>query len=175
MHVTCRLVGSALVLSEYDPEWPRRYEAERTRITAALGSLAERTEHIGSTAVPGLVAKPIIDILLGIARLELSTEEIAAMEALGYTYRGEFGIPRRRYFSKPGYHVHTFRVGEGQWTTHLLWRDYLRNDAGARVRYASFKRFAAVRSRWDRDRYQELKDEFVAGMLREAPRRDSPP
>lgn len=154
-----------LVLSEYDPEWPRRYEAERARIAAALGSLVVRTEHIGSTAVPGLVAKPIIDMLLGIARLELTIGEIAAMKALGYSYRDEYGILLRRYFSKAGFHVHAFRVGEGQWTTHLLWRDHLRNDAEARRRYASFKRSAAVRSSWDRDRYQEQKDEFVAEML----------
>jgi GrpB-like predicted nucleotidyltransferase (UPF0157 family) len=161
-----------LHLAEYDPAWPGRYEAEREAIEGALGDLVVEVHHIGSTAVPGLVAKPIVDILLGIRRLDVTDGEVAAMASLGFEYLGEYGIPLRRYFARrDSCHVHAFRVGEGQWTAHLLFRDYLRSDPAARDRYAAAKLELAERVGWDRDRYVDEKEHVVDGLLREAQER----
>jgi GrpB-like predicted nucleotidyltransferase (UPF0157 family) len=158
-----------LQLAEYDPAWPGRYEAERAAIERALGDLVIEIHHIGSTSVPGLVAKPIVDILLGIRRLDVTDDEVAAMAALGFQYLGEYGIPLRRYFARPdSCHVHAFRVGEGQWHAHLLFRDYLRATPAARDRYAAAKLELAERVGWDRDRYVNAKERVVDGLLSEA-------
>ena len=160
--------GRALELVEYDARWPERFERVKAELEAALPSLAARVEHVGSTSVPGLIAKPIVDVLLGLRRLELAEAEVAAMASLGFDYLGEYGIPLRRYFSRADVHVHGFRVGEGQWDGHLLFRDYLRASPCARDRYAAFKRETAARVHWNRAAYQERKQPFVDGLLREA-------
>ena len=158
-----------LVLVDYDPAWPERYEHERRSIEAALGHTLREIHHIGSTAVPGLRSKPVIDILLGLTRLEPTQDEVAAMAGAGFQYLGEYGIPDRCYFAKDDCHAHGFLVGEGQWAAHLRFRDYLRANAEARGRYAAAKLEIAVRVGWDRGRYVDEKERVVARILREAP------
>jgi GrpB-like predicted nucleotidyltransferase (UPF0157 family) len=84
----------------YNPAWPREFDVESARITQVLGDVVVRLHHIGSTAIPGIPAKPIIDILAEVVDLESLDANTPVMEALGYEAKGEFGIPRRRYFRK---------------------------------------------------------------------------
>jgi GrpB-like predicted nucleotidyltransferase (UPF0157 family) len=149
---------------DYDPEWPRMFAEEKARILEACGEWLEVIEHIGSTSVPGLAAKPIIDMMPGLRRLEDGRHCIEPMEKLGYQYLGEYGIPGRLYFNRGvprSHHVHMFVVGHGQWDRHLLFRDYLRTHPQAAAAYADLKRELARRHREDRDAYTDAKTEFV--------------
>lgn len=161
-----------VVVVEYDSAWPRLYEKESARLSAALDDVLVEIEHIGSTAVPGLAAKPVIDILAGLRALELQPPRIAAMEALGYEYLGEYGIPGRLYFRKGrprSHHVHAVLFGSNLWERHLAFRDYLRARPDEAKSYADFKRRLAMEVEGDRDRYTDGKDAF-AEVLQERAR-----
>jgi GrpB-like predicted nucleotidyltransferase (UPF0157 family) len=158
-----------LVLVDYDPAWPGRYERERDTILLALGGNVREIHHIGSTSVPGLLSKPVIDVLIGLERLKPTAEEVRAMAAAGFRYLGDYGIPDRCFFAKDDCHAHGFLVGEGQWRAHLRFRDHLRSSRDARERYAAAKLEIAERVDWDRGRYVEEKEHVVAAILREAP------
>jgi GrpB-like predicted nucleotidyltransferase (UPF0157 family) len=156
-----------VVVVDYDPAWPWLYEEESERIRIALGDAVVVVEHIGSTAVPGLVAKPVIDILAGLRTLELTRDEIEAMESLGYEYLGELGIPGRLFFRKGrprSHHVHAVLHESDLWERHLAFRDYLRARADEAQRYGDFKRRLASDVDGDRDRYLDGKDPFAAAL-----------
>jgi GrpB-like predicted nucleotidyltransferase (UPF0157 family) len=140
------------------------FDAEKARILEACGKWLVTVEHIGSTSVPGLAAKPIIDMMPGLRRLEDGRHCIEPLQELGYQYLGEYGIPERYYFNKGvprSHHVHMFEVGHEQWDRHLLFRDYLRAHPEALAAYAELKRELAERYRDDRDAYTDAKTEFV--------------
>lgn len=149
-------------LVEHDPSWTELFEQEAARLSAAFDGAAVGIEHVGSTSVPDLCAKPIVDILVGVLGLELTGEQIAAMEELGYTYLGEHGLPGRLFFRKEPrtYHVHVVEHGGGHWKRHLLFRDALRSDAEERRRYDEFKRRLAAEGH-PREVYTELKTPFI--------------
>ncbi len=113
----------------YDEQWPDLFEAERVLLQITLGQVISRIYHIGSTSVPGLAAKPVIDILLEVVDLNKLDELNAEIENAGYTARGENGIQNRRYFTKGGeqrtHHVHAFVIGDTQIVKHVAFRDYL--------------------------------------------------
>ncbi len=142
-----------VVLAEPDPSWPARAAEEAALVREALGAVV--VEHIGSTAVPGLVAKPIVDLLAGLQPLDVAPGQIGAMEALGYEYLGEYGIPGREFFRKGGerrtHHVHAVELGGPQWGRHVAFRDYLRARPDEAARYAAAKReaVAAVDGDWE--------------------------
>ena len=120
-----------ITVVNYDPEWPRQFQAEAARIRAVLGDNCTAIYHIGSTAVPGLAAKPILDIMPVVENLEAVDRAAPAFEAMGYEYLGEFGIPGRRYLRKGGdertHQLHIFaRTDRANITRHLAVRDYLR-------------------------------------------------
>lgn len=156
---------SEVVLAEYDPAWPRRYEGWRDRILAACGDLIAEIHHIGSTAVPGLLAKPVIDIMPGLAQFEDGFALVEPLQALGFDSRGEFGIAGRHYFSRADVHVHVYAVGESNWHSQLAFRDALRQSEDARKAYAALKRELQQRHRFDRPAYTEAKSEFVTTIL----------
>ena len=118
-----------LTVVDYDEMWPALFESERTLLQMTLGKVISRIHHIGSTSVPGLSAKPVIDILIEVANLEELDSLNQAMEGVGYTVRGENGILNRRYFTKGGnqrsHHIHAFATGDAQIIKHLAFRDYL--------------------------------------------------
>jgi len=123
------------VIVEYDPRWPALFEEERSRLLATTGTLLAVIEHVGSTAVPGLAANPIIDIMGGVRELSEVTRYVAALEGIGYEYvpQYEVSIPERRYFRKPRtrqgprtHHLHIVELTSDFWRRHLLFRDYLR-------------------------------------------------
>jgi len=134
-----------LTLAPYDPGWPAAYTAEAAAITSALG-LAEHggvlydLAHIGSTSVPGLVAKPCIDIVARIHPLPPPAHTLAALAALGYTYRGEHGVPGRHYLHRADeVHLHVVSFDTEHYAHHVLFRDLLRDHAPSRDRYAALK------------------------------------
>lgn len=157
---------------EYSAEWPKLYEQEISLLRKALGSEIVRVHHIGSTAVPGLAAKPIIDILLEVQSVEGLDKLNKAMRDLGYQPKGEFGIPGRRYFPKGGddrtHHVHAFAAGDPQIDKYLAFRDYLRTHPVAVAEYAAVKRAAAVAHETDPEGYVAFKQRFVKQAVAKA-------
>lgn len=162
----------AVVLSPHDPNWASLFEAEGGRLLAALAPYALAAEHVGSTAVPGIMAKATIDIDLGIFRLEDAPRCVERMQAMGYEYLShlEPAIPERRYFRRaappPGvredlFHVHVVEVGSAFWERDLLFRDFLRAHADAAREYEALKRELAEKHGDDRGAYTQGRTEFV--------------
>ena len=174
-----------IALSEYDSRWPEQFAAEAARIRAALGSERAITiEHFGSTAVPGLAAKPIIDLLIAVQSLvEARQYAVPALEAIGYSYWRSDPVPDRLFFVKglpPNgprtHHVHIVepsvshdpRLGEFCFTDRLLFRDYLRAHSDEACRYQDLKRSLAARFPQDREAYTEGKTEYIYGVMQKA-------
>jgi GrpB-like predicted nucleotidyltransferase (UPF0157 family) len=162
---------------DYDHDWPRAYAEERDRIAAAIGEGVVTIEHVGGTAVPGLPAKPVIDLMVGVADIERAGPAVAGLINLGYEYVPEFEsqLPDRRYFrrgSPETHHVHMVPVSGDFFTEHLLFRDYLRGHPQAAEEYGKLKRGLAGRFPHDRDAYRAGKipfiDTVVAAARREA-------
>jgi GrpB-like predicted nucleotidyltransferase (UPF0157 family) len=148
-----------------DPAWAAVFEAERAALQAALGSVVNAAHHIGSTAVAGLAAKPVIDIMLEVSCLETLDAAAPSMEALGYEVMGEFGMPGRRYFRKGGddrtHQVHAFITGDAHIQRHLAFRDYLRGHQDVARLYADLKWGLAASFPDDIAAYCEGKNAFV--------------
>ena len=161
--------AGSIVVSDYDPNWPTLFEQERTRIENALGSFALAIEHVGSTAVPGLPSKPIIDLLIGVSSLEEAQERcIEPMEALGYNFIPEYAswLPGELFFRKgpPGpwtHHVHLMEPFCPRWEALLVFRDYLRAHPEAARAYAAIKRALAASSKDNIGAYRNGKNTFV--------------
>jgi GrpB-like predicted nucleotidyltransferase (UPF0157 family) len=149
-------------LVDHDPSWAEIYEQEAAKLWAIFDGAAAGIEHIGSTSVPGLCAKPVIDVLIGLADLRLTDEQISAMETLGYHYLGEHGLPGRLFFRKEPrtHHVHVVEHGGEHWERQLTFRDTLRSDVEERERYDEFKRRLAAEGH-PREVYTELKTPFI--------------
>jgi GrpB-like predicted nucleotidyltransferase (UPF0157 family) len=161
----------------YDPEWPKRYERERDRIAAALGEGVVAIEHVGGTAVPGLPAKPVIDIMVGVPDIERAGQAVAGLINLGYQYVPELEsqLPERRYFRRgmpETHHVHMVALSSDFWEEHLLFRDYLRTHPQAAEEYGKLKRGLAGRFAHDRDAYRAGKIPFIE-MVVAAARREA--
>ncbi len=149
----------------YERSWAALYENERSSLMALLPDGIDAIHHIGSTAVPGLAAKPIIDILIEVRSLEGIDAQSPMMATLGYVAKGEYGIPRRRYFTKGdpahSHHVHAFVTGDSNVERHLAFRDYLRTHAAVAEDYARLKAAVAESCNDDIDAYCAGKNDFV--------------
>lgn len=157
-----------VVLADYDPDWPAEFVAERRILQQALTPFTPAIEHIGSTAVPGLLAKPLIDIMIGIADLAQVAACVAPMQACGYEYKGEFGVPDRHFFLKGDpttHHVHIVARSGDHWRSYLTFRDVLRADLAVAEEYAVLKRELAAQHATNRDAYTQGKDAFIRGVL----------
>lgn len=150
---------------EYDPRWPGEFERESRAIAGVLTCPVVAIHHIGSTSVPGLCAKPIIDLLLVVARVGDLDGQVERMAALGYLARGELGIPGRRYFSRGidrrTHHVHAFAGGDANVARHLAFRDYLRQHPAVMAEYGELKRRVASSCGHDIEVYMDGKDPFI--------------
>lgn len=160
-------------VAEYDPAWPVAFERERALIADALGDLALAIEHVGSTAVAGLGAKPIIDIMIAVSNLAEGEHCVGPLERLGYEYRGEAGIPGRLFFRKfteglRTHHLYVVEQGSDYWELHLLFRDYLREHPEEARDYYDLKVRLAERFGADRLGYNEAKTEFIESALARA-------
>jgi|SRR5688572_18075238 GrpB-like predicted nucleotidyltransferase (UPF0157 family) len=158
------------LLADYDPAWPAEFEQERARIRSAVGDIACGIEHYGSTAVVGLRAKPIIDILLGVAQLAHWVECKAPLESLGYDYAENGGVPGHHIFgrgrdrSERTHLVHVVELDGESWRSSLAFRDALRADQSLRAAYLRTKERAAALAPRGRARYNELKHAFIGGF-----------
>jgi GrpB-like predicted nucleotidyltransferase (UPF0157 family) len=155
------------ILVDYDPDWPLEFARERERIVNALGSLAKGVEHFGSTAVSGMRAKPIIDILVGVSPIEDWKACQAPMEALGYDYAANVGVPGHHIFGRGRdatertHLVHIVNLAGDEWRLNLALRDSLRTNEDFRVAYVIGKERAAAAAPEGRARYNELKGPFI--------------
>lgn len=150
--------GKPIVIADYDPAWPARFRNERALILDACGREPfRRIEHVGSTAVPDLAAKPIIDIMPGLHSLSGADALIAPLSSIGYEYVPEYeranafddGMPERRYFRKDvrgerAFHMHMVEAGSDFWRTHLMFRNALRTSPRDRQEYERVKRRIAA-------------------------------
>ena len=166
-----RPVGHCLAVVPYDPAWPRLYAEEAARIHSAFGENVVELEHIGSTAVPDVAAKPVLDICVGLRSLELARPQLEAMERLGYEYIGEYGIPGRLFFRKGGvertHHVHAVQWGSEQWHRHRAFRDYLCAHPDEARRYGEHKLRVAAEAA-SSDDYWERKQPYVDALFARA-------
>lgn len=165
------LASGRLCLSSYEPDWPLLFLEERERLCAALGARILNVQHIGSTSISGMPAKPILDIGVAVTSFEKAACCIPLMEQLGYSYKGENGIPRRHYFVKGDprtHHLHMLEATSEEWKNHLLFRDYLRANAEAAQAYADLKQQLATSFAADREAYQSGKESFIKAVLRQA-------
>jgi len=154
-----------IVIVDYDPAWPARFELERDRVERALGPVALRIEHIGSTAVPGLGAKPIVDVLVAVADPEDDGVLVPPMEEAGYELRVR--EPDHRMFRTPDrdVHVHFWRESDPEVERHLRFRDRLRASAEDRRAYERLKRTLAEREWADMNHYADAKGELIEAIL----------
>jgi len=157
------------VISEYDPRWPALFCELRDGLPAGLRMRARSIEHIGSTAVPGLAAKPIIDIDVVVADEADVAEAIAMLAAAGYPHKGDAGVPGREAFDQPPHlpehHLYVCVEGAGPLVAHLRLRDQLRANPGTAREYAALKRELAAAYGDDRTGYTEAKTAFIEAVL----------
>ncbi|WP_028112698.1 GrpB family protein [Ferrimonas kyonanensis] len=156
-----------VVVVAHRPQWRDAFISESAQLRQALAGLTVSIHHIGSTSVPGLCAKPVIDILIEVEAVSLlDTPEITAQLArLGYSARGENGIAGRRYFEKGGedrtHQIHAFAGGSAGVRRHLAFRDYLRAHPSVAEAYGQLKQRVALRCDHDIVRYCQGKDAFI--------------
>lgn len=157
----------------YDPQWPARFAAAAAAVQAALGDTVIRVEHVGSTSVPGLAAKPILDMMPLVQDVRDVSKRITAMAAIGYIPRGEFGLPGRRYFVKGTAHArlvhcHLYAADHPEVERHLAFRDYLRTHPAARDAYAARKIELAQQHPTDIVAYMDGKNGLIKQLEAEA-------
>jgi GrpB-like predicted nucleotidyltransferase (UPF0157 family) len=156
-------------LVPYDPDWKQLFEVEKASLQEVLGLNVLDIQHIGSTSIPGMLAKPIIDIAIAIDDFEQARVCIPSIEGLGYEYKGEYGIPRRHYFVKGEprlFHVHMSEIDSLEWQNTILFRDYCCQHAEVAQEYAELKAQLAVKYPQDRAAYLDGKTEFVEWVIR---------
>ncbi len=167
-----------VVITEYDPNWVLLFEQESACIlTVSDGDLVTRIEHFGSTAVPGLAAKPIIDLLVGVRSLaEAKQVAVLQLERLGYAYWSENPDPQRMFFVKglpPNsprtHHIHMVELNSILWER-LLFRDYLRKHPDEAAHYVQLKYYLAQRFSSDREAYTMGKAEYIESVMQKARR-----
>ncbi len=165
-----------IVVVDYDPQWPARFERLRARLAVALADVAVTIEHAGSTSVPGLAAKPTIDILVLLSSADQLPLAIRRLAAIGYAHEGDRGIEGREAFANPpgaGAHDHHLYVcppGSAQFHDQIAFRDYLRANGDIARAYGELKRDLAARFGQDRVGYTNAKADFVREVLRRANR-----
>jgi GrpB-like predicted nucleotidyltransferase (UPF0157 family)/chloramphenicol 3-O-phosphotransferase len=165
---------SPLVVADYDPAWPELFERLAQPIRAALAGLGAEVEHVGSTAVPGLAAKPVIDLDAVLSSADGVPVGIERLRALGYVYQGDKGIPGREAFlwppAAPPHHLYVVVAGTDPHLRHIRFRDHLRSHPQDAAAYAALKRGLVSRFADDPAGYTEAKTEFVDGILAAAAR-----
>ena len=163
---------NAVVIEDYDPRWPTQFETLRSRLANSLNGLAITIEHVGSTSVPGLAAKPIIDIDVLLKSAADLPHAITALASMGYRHRGDLGIPGREAFRAPAgdfpHHLYVC-LTDTEYRRHITFRDHLRTNPEEANAYAALKRELALKFGEDREGYNNAKREFVERILRNSP------
>jgi GrpB-like predicted nucleotidyltransferase (UPF0157 family) len=152
---------------DYDERWPALFAAEAERLRAAC-HLPLSLEHVGSTSVPGLCAKPVLDILAGHPAAVSALGYVPSVQEAGYVHRGDRGIPGHQFFRRGqprAYHIHLVEENGALWRQYIAFRDRLRGDREAARRYEELKRSLAAQFPRDRASYIDGKTAFVADVL----------
>lgn len=163
--------SAPIIIEPYDASWPFQFESEKKILELILSSwITGPIEHVGSTAVPGLAAKPVIDIMVAIASLNASRPAISAATAVGYIY-WPYKADVMHWFCKPSdahrtHHLHLVPYGSSLWHSRLGFRDALRTDQKLAEEYAQLKFRLAIKYREDREAYTEAKSAFVHQVLK---------
>jgi GrpB-like predicted nucleotidyltransferase (UPF0157 family) len=161
-----------VVLVDYDPQWARDFDALRAKLWPPMKDFAVSIEHVGSTSVPGLTAKPILDIDIIAASHEGVLLAIERLAAMGYTHRGNLGIDGREAFraavNEPAHNLYVCCEDSAALRDHLTFRDYLRTHPETALAYAGLKRALALQFPDDIDRYAAAKTDFITGVLESA-------
>lgn len=157
----------------HHPQWSEQFEQEVDELAVVFGDEIVAAHHIGSTAIPGILAKPIIDILLEVRHIDRIDAFNDEMRARGYLPKGAFGIPGRRFFIKGtedsrSHHIHVFQAGDPEFERHLAFRDYLRAHPEEAQTYSRLKEELARRFPHDIEGYTAGKDEFIKEIERRA-------
>ena len=165
-------MSDPIVVVAHDPAWPVRFRIEARLLQVALANLKPAVEHIGSTSVPGLAAKPVIDMLVGVPSLDAFEAYVDRLANYGYEYIPEYErvLPERRFFKRMvrgvrTHHVHVVQVNGLYWKRYLKFRNHLRADPWLAARYAEVKRRLAGRFENDRDAYTNGKTGFIEAVL----------
>lgn len=150
---------------DYDPTWSKLFHIEKKHLEEIMTDNVLAVHHIGSTAIPGIKAKPVIDILIEVHSLQKVDEMEIKLSNLGYVGKGENGIPDRRFFQKGGdnrtHHVHCYKKGNPEVKRHILFRDYLRTHLNRALEYSRLKEELSIKFFQDPHGYVEGKNEFV--------------
>jgi GrpB-like predicted nucleotidyltransferase (UPF0157 family) len=157
-----------IVVVPYDPSWPKRFEAENQRIAGALGGVARRVEHVGSTSVVGLAAKPIVDIQVSVQDVEKERDYAPPLEAAGYVLRVRERGHRMFRTPKRDVHVHVCSSGSVWERRNLVFRDWLRGNPADRELYESVKLDLAERDWKTMNDYADAKSDVIAEIMRRA-------
>lgn len=158
-------------LSPHSEKWHRLYKIERDRLLDAIGDPSLKVEHIGSTSICGIAAKPVLDMMIGTAEYAPELPFVKNLEDLGYEYKGENWIPERHYFGKGSprtVHLNVVRHGGEFWLKHIAFRDLLKMSREAALEYERLKLSLADQFPNDRDAYTNGKAEFIAKILKQA-------
>ncbi|NQX71688.1 GrpB family protein [Paenibacillus alba] len=162
-----------VVIEEYNEEWSFKYQQEERGIKEILGVIAIAIEHIGSTSVPGLGAKPIIDFMVGINDLKEVEKFIEPLSKIGYEHVYHKEFPNRRFFRKGQWragthHLHIYNYGSEEWKNNILFRDYLRTHPDVLKQYNQLKKELAEKYRNDRVAYTNAKHPFIIDVIQNA-------
>jgi len=161
-------MANPVIVLDYDSNWPALFQPLRRRIADALGDMAAAIEHVGSTAVPDLAAKPIIDIDVLLTSEPMLPTAIERLATLGYVHRGNLGIPEREAFfapvNDPPHHLYVCPPCSAEFRRHIAFRDYLRAHPRDAKNYGDLKIALAERFRQDRSAYNTAKGKFVAEL-----------
>ena len=158
-------------LAPHNERWHVLFAEEEGRLRSAVGEYVLAIEHVGSTAICGLSAKPIIDIAIAVQEIADAEKCVMPLEHIGYEYRGEQGISGRHFFGKGEprtHHLHLVELGSDFWRSHLQFRDYLRGHRDLVEKYEELKKELAQRYRENREAYTEGKAAFIEGVLEAA-------
>lgn len=165
------LAEGTVRITGYSARWPAAFDREAAALRAALGDAAQDLQHIGSTAVPGMDAKPIIDIAVQVASFRDLSRIVESLQKLDYTHHGEYGLPGRQFFTRGNpvkFHVHVVEKDSEHWRRWILLRDYLRANERARESYTRFKRMLAAQHADNRKAYTAAKQPFIDRMMQDA-------
>lgn len=157
----------------YRVEWPAQYQSEANALRDVFGDQLLSIHHFGSTAIPGISAKPIIDILVIVRDIDAVFPLVPTLEAMGYVFKGEYGIPGRRFFYKGteevrSHHLHVYEINSPNILRHIAFRDYMRTHPSLASAYAKLKESLARQFPDDMERYIEGKNDFVKEQEKKA-------
>jgi len=163
---------NTIELVPYDPDWEKAFVEEKKKIAEILGDKIISIEHIGSTAIKSILAKPIIDIAISLRKYEDGFECIKPLESIGYLYKGENGILGRHYFRTNDeivkFHLHLFVITSEEWENHILFRDYLNKNINEAKKYEKLKLSLIKKYKGNRELYTENKSSFCKEIIEKA-------